>query len=139
MSRFACFVDIASLPLEASDPSRGVTGPARREPREQGQLYQVIGVDHRVNRCWLRRWPLARRGSPVFEVPLQLRSRAALPIGPTWLAATRVEASGLNPSSAEQACWLGDDRSFCRPPGCGDVLEIPVPRSSNLPDLRDRS
>jgi hypothetical protein len=34
------------------------------------QLYQVIGVDAPGNRCWLRRWPLARHGSPVFELPL---------------------------------------------------------------------
>jgi hypothetical protein len=34
------------------------------------QLFQVIGVDQHGNRCWLRRWPLARHGSPVFEVPL---------------------------------------------------------------------
>ena len=31
------------------------------------QLFQVISVDQHGNRCWLRRWPLARRGSPVFE------------------------------------------------------------------------
>jgi hypothetical protein len=34
------------------------------------QLYQVIGVDDHGNRCWLRRWPLARHGSPVLELPL---------------------------------------------------------------------
>jgi hypothetical protein len=35
------------------------------------QLYQVIGVDDRHNRCWVRRWPLARHGSEVFEISLQ--------------------------------------------------------------------
>jgi len=35
------------------------------------QLYQVIAVDERHDRCWLRRWPLARRGCPVFEISLQ--------------------------------------------------------------------
>jgi hypothetical protein len=35
------------------------------------QLYQVIGVDDRQDRCWLRRWPLARQGSEVFEISLQ--------------------------------------------------------------------
>ncbi|MBE9152741.1 hypothetical protein IQ216_10175 [Cyanobium sp. LEGE 06143] len=35
------------------------------------QLYQVIGVDDRHDRCWLRRWPLARHGSEVFEISLQ--------------------------------------------------------------------
>jgi len=34
-------------------------------------LYQVIGVDDRHNRCWVRRWPLARQGSQVFEISLQ--------------------------------------------------------------------
>lgn len=35
------------------------------------QLYQVIGVDEHHDRCWLRRWPLARHGSEVFEISLQ--------------------------------------------------------------------
>ncbi|MEB3270966.1 MAG: hypothetical protein VKJ44_04895 [Synechococcus sp.] len=34
------------------------------------QLYQVIGVDDQGDRCWLRRWPLARQGCPVLEMPL---------------------------------------------------------------------
>jgi hypothetical protein len=34
-------------------------------------LYQVIGVDVPHDRCWVRRWPLARHGSPVFEISLQ--------------------------------------------------------------------
>ncbi|SBO42968.1 hypothetical protein [Cyanobium sp. NIES-981] len=42
------------------------------------QLYQVIGVDDRHDRCWLRRWPLARHGSEVFEISLQ-RVRPARP------------------------------------------------------------
>ena len=33
--------------------------------------YQVIGVDDRHDRCWVRRWPLARHGSPDFEISLQ--------------------------------------------------------------------
>jgi hypothetical protein len=37
---------------------------------EDGPLYQVIGIDDRGDRCWLRRWPMARQGSPVFEFPL---------------------------------------------------------------------
>jgi hypothetical protein len=32
------------------------------------QLYQVIGSDHHNDRCWLRRWPLTRQGSEVFEI-----------------------------------------------------------------------
>jgi len=34
------------------------------------QLFQVIGDDQHGNRCCLRRWPLARHGSPVVELPL---------------------------------------------------------------------
>ncbi len=43
--------------------------PAAGAP--QDQLYQVIAVDQGRDRCWLRRWPLARHGSPVFEISLQ--------------------------------------------------------------------
>jgi hypothetical protein len=35
-------------------------------------LYQVIGVDDHQNRAWVRRWPMARHGSPVFEISLHL-------------------------------------------------------------------
>jgi len=42
---------------------------------EDGPLYQVIGVDDRGDRCWLRRWPMARQGSPVFEIPLHQLQR----------------------------------------------------------------
>jgi len=34
-------------------------------------LYQVVGVDDRHNRYWVRRWPLARHGCPVFEISRQ--------------------------------------------------------------------
>ena len=30
--------------------------------------YQVIGVDEEHDRCWVRRWPLEPKGSPVFEI-----------------------------------------------------------------------
>ncbi len=33
--------------------------------------FQVIGIDDDHNRCWIRQWPLATQGSPVFEVTLQ--------------------------------------------------------------------
>ncbi|MFZ0407374.1 MAG: hypothetical protein WAM11_04590 [Cyanobium sp.] len=50
---------------------------------EDGPLYQVIGVDDRGDRCWLRAWPLARRGSPVFEISLhQLQSKRPQRRGP---------------------------------------------------------
>jgi hypothetical protein len=52
--------------LESLDPAEAVA-----------QLFQVISVDQHGNRCWLRRWSLARRGSPVFEISLQqLQERA---------------------------------------------------------------
>ena len=37
---------------------------------DQG-TFQVIGVDGEHDRCWVRRWPLARHGCPVFEISLQ--------------------------------------------------------------------
>ncbi len=36
-----------------------------------GHTYQVISVDDSHDRCWLRRWPLSRQGSEVFEISLQ--------------------------------------------------------------------
>ena len=45
------------------------------------QLFQGIGVDQHGNRCWVRRWPLARHGSPVFELPLG-QLQGALPHRP---------------------------------------------------------
>jgi len=43
----------------------------------KSQLYQVIGLDAHSDRCWLRRWPLARSGSPVFELALSEVGRSA--------------------------------------------------------------
>ncbi len=34
-------------------------------------LFQVIGVDEKHQRCWVRHWPLLPKGSPVFEVSIQ--------------------------------------------------------------------
>lgn len=63
-------VAIDSLQLEAVEPSFRSAGPADQQPPGPEQLYQVIGIDQPGNRCWLRCWPLARRGSPVFELAL---------------------------------------------------------------------
>jgi hypothetical protein len=30
-----------------------------------------VGIDDSHDRCWVRRWPLARHGCPVFEISLQ--------------------------------------------------------------------
>jgi hypothetical protein len=52
----------------------------------RGDTFQVIGLDEAADRCWLRRWPIARQGSPVFELSLhQVRAGAlhrppALPV-----------------------------------------------------------
>ncbi|MCS5693907.1 hypothetical protein NZK33_18270 [Cyanobium sp. FGCU-6] len=42
----------------------------------QGDTYQVVSVDDYADSCWVRRWPLPRRGSPVFSVPLHELSQA---------------------------------------------------------------
>lgn len=47
------------------------------EHASTSQLYQVIGLDAHSDRCWLRCWPLVRRGSPVFEVALSAVGPAA--------------------------------------------------------------
>ncbi len=31
-------------------------------------VFQVIGIDNDHKKCWLRRWPLLAKGSPVFEI-----------------------------------------------------------------------
>ena len=33
--------------------------------------FQVIGIDNEHKKCWIRRWPLLPKGSPVFEVSIQ--------------------------------------------------------------------
>jgi hypothetical protein len=43
---------------------------APETPEADPQIYQVISVDPRGGRCWLRRWPLQPKGSPVFEMAL---------------------------------------------------------------------
>ncbi len=35
------------------------------------ELFQVIGIDETHKRCWVRRWPLSPKGSPVFEISIQ--------------------------------------------------------------------
>ena len=34
-------------------------------------LFQVIGIDDEHEKCWVRRWPLLPKGSPVFEISMQ--------------------------------------------------------------------
>ncbi len=33
--------------------------------------FQVIGVDDKLERCWVRKWPLLQKGSPVFEISIK--------------------------------------------------------------------
>ena len=67
---------IEGLAIEGTDSA---SLSIRQAGANQGQaelMFQVIGVDHGGDRCWLRRWPLARHGSPVFEISLhQLEAR----------------------------------------------------------------
>ena len=39
-------------------------------------LFQVIGVDDEQEICWIRKWPLLPKGSPVFEISIK---QVALP------------------------------------------------------------
>ncbi len=33
--------------------------------------FQVIGIDSKHKKCWVRQWPILPSGSPVFEVSIQ--------------------------------------------------------------------
>ncbi len=35
----------------------------------QDHAYQVVSIDDHADRCWVRRWPLTKQGSPPFAVP----------------------------------------------------------------------
>jgi hypothetical protein len=41
-------------------------------------IYQVLSIDDDGDRCWVRRWPLSKQGSPPFAVPQQQLSEAVL-------------------------------------------------------------
>jgi hypothetical protein len=41
--------------------------------------FQVINVDAEKGTCWLRRWPIARNGSPPFSIDIS-RVRALDPV-----------------------------------------------------------
>ena len=65
------FRSIDDPSLEAPLASGAIRPMDGAEAGRSEQLYQVIGVDQNGDRAWLRRWPLARHGSPVFEISLQ--------------------------------------------------------------------
>lgn len=60
----------ASSPLRGS-PSRDLHQGDCITLSSDQQIYQVIGIDDSRDLCWVRRWPLERHGSPVFEISLQ--------------------------------------------------------------------
>ena len=33
-------------------------------------LFQIIGIDCEREKCWVRKWPLSKAGSPVFEIKM---------------------------------------------------------------------
>ena len=33
--------------------------------------FQVIGIDNKRQKCWVRQWPILPSGSPVFEISIQ--------------------------------------------------------------------
>ena len=33
--------------------------------------FQVIGIDSKHQKCWVRQWPILPSGSPVFEISIQ--------------------------------------------------------------------
>ena len=45
--------------------------------KDKEDIFQVIGVDYRHQKCWVRRWPLLAHGSPVFEISIQQVSSAS--------------------------------------------------------------
>ena len=38
--------------------------------KNQEELFQVLGIDNAYEKCWVRKWPLNRNGSPVFEISI---------------------------------------------------------------------
>ncbi len=35
------------------------------------ELFQVIGIDLDHQKCWVRKWPLLPKGTPVIEISLE--------------------------------------------------------------------
>jgi hypothetical protein len=65
-------------PEPSAAPRQGDCVRLRSDPG----AYQVIGVDDRRDRCWVRRWPLDSAGNPVFEVSLRQVRRQGSRIEP---------------------------------------------------------
>ena len=43
--------------------------------RSSEGIFQVIGIDDEHQKCWIRRWPLLPKGSPVFEISMKQINR----------------------------------------------------------------
>tara|TARA_B100000965_G_scaffold402279_1_gene427892 strand:+ start:122 stop:340 length:219 start_codon:yes stop_codon:yes gene_type:complete len=39
--------------------------------KNQDELFQVLGIDNAHEKCWVRKWPLNQKGSPVFEISIK--------------------------------------------------------------------
>ena len=38
---------------------------------DEESQFQVIGIDNKHQKCWVRQWPILPSGSPVFEISLK--------------------------------------------------------------------
>ena len=45
-------------------------GQIVRLTSQPDHAYQLLSLDEASDRCWVRRWPLSRQGSPAFDVSL---------------------------------------------------------------------
>ena len=63
--------DLVDLPSSLASPSMTFHQGDCVTLTSDEHTYQVISIDDSHDRCWLRRWPLSRQGSEVFEISLQ--------------------------------------------------------------------
>jgi hypothetical protein len=56
-------------------------GQLVRVASNQDSTYQVLSIDDAADLCWVRRWPLSRKGSPAFSVSLQQLKQAEIKSG----------------------------------------------------------
>ncbi len=56
---------------EITKKIQGVTQGDCVHLRNNQDLFQVIGIDNKLEKCWVRKWPLNDNGSPVFEISIQ--------------------------------------------------------------------
>ncbi len=45
-------------------------GQIVRLTSQPDHAYQLLSLDEDSGRCWVRRWPLSRQGSPAFDVSM---------------------------------------------------------------------